>query len=209
MARELPLKEKVCCNFARDSSFPSGDACVDGNTLFEERNSLMEGVTTSSVNLPKAKIVGAEGETRLVSLSNWTWKHHLSMCQLSCLTVVFCFLAFWTSKHLCCFITLIFFLSLVFLPSSYQSIAASCSPGQLVHSCCSQPGMWDRDRRDSSSLFWWTWNQKAPDRRVQCSSPSPNWSHHVYSATRTGNQWMKNRWKELEGCRLGMGWQEP
>lgn len=95
------------------------------------------------------------------------------------------------------------------LPSSYKSFAASRSPGQLVHSCCSQPGMRDRDWRDSSSLFQWTWSQKTPDRRAQWSSPGPNWSHHIYSATRTGNQWMKNRWEELEWCGVGMGWQQP
>lgn len=169
----------------------------------------MKGVITSLLNLHKAEILGGEGEARLASLSKWTWKQHLNMCQLLHLTVVFCFLAFWNSKHLCYFITLILFLSLVLLPSSYKSIAASCSPGQLVHSCCSQPGMWDRDRRDSSSLFQWAWSQKTPDRRVQRNSPSPNWSHHIYNATRTGNQWMKNRWEELEWCGVGMGWQEP
>lgn len=149
--------------------------------------------------------------SRLVSLL--ALPLHLPLQSQLCVPIIpfdwFVFLFSGIAKHLRFSVTLILFLSLVLLPSSYKSIAAPCSPGQLVHSCCSQPGMWDGDRRDSSSLFQWTWSQKTPDRRVQWSGSSPNWSHHVYSATRTGNQWMKNQWEELEWCGVGMGWQEP
>lgn len=93
----------------------------------------MKGVITSLVNLHRAEIEGRE--TRLASLTKWTWKHHLNMCQLSHLTVVFCFLVFWNSKHSWYFITLILILSLVLFPAltnPLQLLAAQASSSTPV-----------------------------------------------------------------------------
>lgn len=170
----------------------------------QKGSSLLKEVITSLVNLHKTGIVvGGREKGGQQALQNGL-EHSLNVCwgaAFDCGGFVF-----WNDKHLHCLPHWFSFLS---LPSSYKSFAASRSPGQLIHSCCSQPGMWDRDWRDSSSLLQWTWSQKTPDRRVQRSSPGPDWSHHIYSATRTGNQWMKNRWEELEWCGVGMGWQQP
>lgn len=104
----------------------------------------------------------------------------------------------WNSQHLFCFTPLIALLFLIFLPSSYKPTAAPCSPGQLLHSCCGQPGVRGGQRGDGSSLGQRAGGEESAAGGARRSGAGAGRGHHTRSATGTGNQRMKKRWEELE-----------